>query len=111
VFPFDAMVFGPQQSPFPLCTGGQTSEPNEQKTQQSPVLGRMTARQAAHWWKKTQASVGIDNVSACPQCGQCRVECRIGVGIMGTLRGSIASRLLAAPGCLVDHWPAQGRAS
>jgi hypothetical protein len=54
---------GAQQTLAPFCIGGQTTEPKEQKTQQSPASGRTMAWQAAHSWKNTHASVGIDNVS------------------------------------------------
>jgi len=39
---------GAQQSLAPPCMGGQTTDPNEQKTQQSPALGRMIEWQAVH---------------------------------------------------------------
>jgi hypothetical protein len=38
----------------------------------------MMVWQAAHSWKNRQASVGIDNVSQCAQCGQRRSDRRIG---------------------------------
>jgi hypothetical protein len=58
---------GPQQSASPgpaSCTGGQGTEPYEQKTQQSPAFGRSTTPQAEHQWKKRQASVGIPRSSS-----------------------------------------------
>lgn len=36
------------QHPFLLCTGGHFTEPNEQKTQQSPLFGRNTVLQLLH---------------------------------------------------------------
>jgi hypothetical protein len=49
---------------------GHGTDPYEQKTQQSPALGRSTVPQPAHWWKKTQASAGISNASAREHSGQ-----------------------------------------
>ena len=48
--------------------------PYEQKTQQSPVLGRTSVRHSAHSWKNRQASVGIASASVCPQAGHRSVE-------------------------------------
>jgi len=55
-----------QQLPS-ACIGGQRTVPYEQNTQQSPAFGLITDRQLSHWWKNTQASVGIDNVRVTPQ--------------------------------------------
>jgi hypothetical protein len=55
-----------QDDPVP-CTGGHFTDPYEQKTQQSPAFGRSMAWHPAHWWKYTQASVGITSTDTNPQ--------------------------------------------
>jgi hypothetical protein len=47
--------------------GGHFTDPYEQKTQQSPAFGRSMAWHPAHWWKCTQASVGITSTDTNPQ--------------------------------------------
>ena len=53
--------------------------PNEQKTQQSPWLGRSNVPQPGHSKKKRQASVGMVSRDWCPQDGQARTLSRMTV--------------------------------
>lgn len=53
-----------------ICTGGHGTVPYEQNTQQSPALGRRRVPHPVHAWKKTQASVGMVSIAACPHEGQ-----------------------------------------
>lgn len=45
--PSAALLLHPQQPESP-CTGGHLTDPNEQKTQQSPRFGRSSTRQFVH---------------------------------------------------------------
>ena len=58
---------------------GHLTDPYEQNTQQSPTLGRRTTWQAAHSWKKAQASVGIRSTDEHPHLGHVRVDSSIGM--------------------------------
>lgn len=69
-----SLCYSPRQQSSPACTGGHGTEPYEQNTQQSPLLGRRVARQAEHVCVTTQAFVGISSVSTCPHEGQVRAE-------------------------------------
>lgn len=54
-----------QQQRFSCCTGGHGTDPKEQKTQQSPSLGRSSWPHPGHSKKNMHASVGISaSVSA-----------------------------------------------
>jgi hypothetical protein len=79
----------PEQHP-PPCIGGQGTVPQEQKTQQSPGLGRTVVKQCGQVQKKRQASVGMVSVVCAPQCGQVRVEVSTGSGAVmdGALGGA-----------------------
>jgi len=59
------------------CTGGQGTEPYEQKTQHVPGFGRSRTPQVAHWYTTMQASVGIVSRRAAPQAGQVSVDSRV----------------------------------
>ena len=63
--------------------------PNEQKTQQSPALGRSKVWQALHSKKYTHASVGISSSLAAPQRGHVSVEYRTGVDGAGVSASTI----------------------
>ena len=63
-----------QHRSLDACTGGQGTSPKEQKTQQSPGLGRSSSPQPSHVWKTVLVSTGISSRSAWPHVGQVRLE-------------------------------------
>jgi hypothetical protein len=54
--------------------GGHATLPKEQNTQQSPGFGLSRTPQPLQSYDHWQASVGMDSVAACPQCGQVMVD-------------------------------------
>lgn len=55
-----------------FCLSVQWWSPYEQKTQQSPDLGRICVLQLGHVWNTSQKSWGISSSSTNPQWGQVR---------------------------------------
>ena len=88
----------------PPCMGGQGTAPWEQNTQQSPALGRITARHALHSWKNTQASVGMGSISAWPHAGHRSSDVR-------TIEGVILSIYQHARSCRCPATSARPRPS
>ena len=58
-----------------FCIGGQAVSPYEQKTQQSPSLGRIIVSQLGHFQKNWHASVGIVSRDWELQFGHVMVDC------------------------------------
>jgi hypothetical protein len=91
--------------------GGHGAEPYEQKTQQSPALGRSTTWHPPHSWKNRQASVGIASGSACPQAGQVRTEVVVTAVGMRERYTRHAGRAAPAAIAVTPAPPRQGMAS
>lgn len=67
---------GQPQHDLRAWIGGHFTEPNEQKTQQSPGFGRSKVLQASHSWKNWQASAGMVSRFTWPQCGHVKSDSR-----------------------------------
>ena len=62
-------MLGQQHAGDWLARGGQSTSPNEQKTQQSPAFGRKSVPHPTHSKKYKQALVGIVSTETCPHTG------------------------------------------